>query len=41
MNDISDVAKEIKDTPFLAELLQEFVSRGLGSLPGRETTTTL
>ena len=39
--DIRSVADHIKDTPFLNELLAEFVVRGLGSLPGRETTITL
>ena len=39
--DIRSVADHIRDTPFLNELLAEFVVRGLGSLPGRETTITL
>ena len=41
MKNIVDVAKEIQATNFLSELLEEFVGRGLGSLPGRETTITL
>ncbi|MDE0513359.1 MAG: hypothetical protein OXI88_16420 [Gammaproteobacteria bacterium] len=41
MNDITDVAIKVKETEFLNELLKEFVERGLGSLPGRETTITL
>lgn len=41
MKTIVDVAKEVKETNFLVELLQEFVGRGLGSLPGRETTIAL
>ncbi len=41
MNDINDVAVKVKETEFLNELLKEFVVRGLGSLPGRETTITL
>ena len=41
MNDIKDVAAKVKETEFLNELLKEFVVRGLGSLPGRETTITL
>lgn len=41
MNDINDVAVKVKETEFLNELLNEFVVRGLGSLPGRETTITL
>ena len=41
MSDISQVAGKVKETTFLADLLQEFVARGLGSLPGRETTITL
>ena len=41
MNDIKDVAVKVKETEFLNELLKEFVVRGLGSLPGRETTITL
>ena len=41
MNDIKDVAVKVKETEFLDELLKEFVVRGLGSLPGRETTITL
>ena len=41
MKDIIDVAQEVKDTDFLSEFLQAFVIRGLGSLPGRETTITL
>ena len=38
---IEDIAPELKETPFLEELLKEFIDRGLGSLPGRETTITL
>jgi len=41
MNDIIEVARQVKDTEFLPSLLSEFVARGLGSLPGRETTITL
>ena len=41
MSDIVQVVAKVKDTDFLADLLQEFVVRGLGSLPGRETTITL
>ena len=41
MNSIVDVAEKVKQTDFLPELLREFVGRGLGSLPGRETTITL
>ena len=41
MRSIFDVAEKVKGTSFLAELLKEFVGRGLGSLPGRETTITL
>lgn len=33
-----ELADQLKDTAFLEELLKEFVTRGLGSLPGRETT---
>ena len=35
------MALEMKETSFLKELLEEFIDRGLGSLPGRETTITL
>ena len=38
MSNISKVAVQLKNTEFLTDLLQEFVVRGLGSLPGRETT---
>ena len=38
---IRDIAPELKETPFLRKLLEEFIDRGLGSLPGRETTITL
>ena len=41
MRSIVDVAEKVRGTNFLAELLKEFVGRGLGSLPGRETTITL
>ena len=41
MSDIADIVEKVKETNFLADLLQEFVARGLGSLPGRETTITL
>ena len=41
MNKITDVAEKVKETEFLNELLTQFVERGLGSLPGRETTITL
>ena len=38
MSDITNVAAQLKNTDFLTDLIQEFVDRGLGSLPGRETT---
>lgn len=38
MATIEKVVKNVQNTPFLFELLSEFVVRGLGSLPGRETT---
>ena len=41
MNKITDVAEKVKETEFLNELFTQFVERGLGSLPGRETTITL
>ena len=41
MRSIADVAKKVQGTEFLGELLQEFVGRGLGSSPGRETTITV
>ena len=38
---IEHVAERMEGTRFLPELLSEYVDRGLGSLPGRETTITL
>ncbi len=39
--EIRDIAEQVKNTQFLNDLLEEFVIRGLGSLPGRETTIAL
>ena len=41
MTGIVEIAEKVKQTNFLPDLLREFVDRGLGSLPGRETTITL
>jgi len=38
---ISDLSRVLEGTDFQRELLNEFVTRGLGSLPGRETTVVL
>ena len=41
MENIKDIVQNLKGTNFLEDLLNEFVARGLGSLPGRETTIVL
>ena len=38
MSEIRKIAANLRDTEFLEDLLDAFVDRGLGSLPGRETT---
>ncbi len=38
MSEIRETAASLRDTAFLEDLLEAFVDRGLGSLPGRETT---
>lgn len=41
MPDLTDIAEDLRETRFLKDLLEVFVERGLGTLPGRETTITL
>lgn len=42
MNDqLQDLSAKLSETGFLQDLLSEFVIRGLGSLPGRETTISI
>ena len=41
MSEIRKIAANLRDTEFLEDLLDAFVDRGLGSLPGRETTIAL
>ena len=41
MSEMSKIAADLRNTSFLEDLLGAFVDRGLGSLPGRETTIAL
>ena len=41
MSEMREIAANFRKTEFLEDLLDAFVDRGLGSLPGRETTIAL